>query len=1235
VADAYRAGRREQVPPEFVEGHQAIERTLADILGTKVEIEPESVFEERLRAEESAARERETPATPSTAAPQEPVVPTGEMSFEEAMSVLRAAGVTHYNTWGKGIFAVYRPAGSGYERLVLRTTETGGLKAVGPGFVHAAHLPANARPIEELEQSLAPREPVGEKPEAGTAAAEPVAETEAPREDVLGMPGRAAPPPSGAKRAQGETVQIIQILKAIDDKLGVPLFTGRLLARGALGEYHRREEVIRTKFQTDLPTIAHEVGHHIEKRYGLDVSGEPELIALGAQLYPNMPRVRQAREGFAEFMRLFFTEADGGQSAAPNFYRTFNDILDRPEMHELRDALYEVRGMYQAWFAQPPWERIRGHIVGTAQMQTKRWLTWRERLYTKIYDAGFPLLKFVQEAFGAGPWQRWRRWGAYPEDLESVEENPYILYHLAAGRFGRIERFLLHEASSPDFQEFMPGLRKILEPVREYCGDPTSKDPAKNVGLFETYLVAKRAVELHAFEKETGMSDADARATVAKLEREHPEFVEAARKLYDYLDMILDHLVDSGVCDEATATILRDMYRSYVPFHRYFEQEAPVGREGTGARMANLPAAPGRMKGSTRLIINPLESIYRNTIYLLDLAERNRIGRAMIQLAGKAEGLGRLIHKVPMPVQPTEVELGRLKKVFEDAGVELPPDLLNKVVTIFTPAGRIFGKAAREGIVYVWENGQPVAYQLHPDLYACVMALDSQSAKTLSDILGRPFTQLLRAGAVLNPEFIQRNPLRDIWHAMVSFGAHPLQFIEGLAHAVRKDDVFLRFVHAGGAQSAFINMDRAYARTSLSEMLGKEGLAAKAKEVALSPIRFLEALSETLELATRLGQFARVEREALRKGLSPREAALRGAYAGRIVTVDFGRRGSSEFVREWNKLTAFFNASLQGPAQTLEQFRRNPAAFVLRGLVFVTIPSVILYLLNHDKPEYQRLDEYYKDMYWIHVADDGTIYRIPKPFEVGFIFGTVPERLLRAWYEHDPAAFREFAKNAAEVLAPSIVPTFLVPWLEALANRSFFTGIPIIPEREKRVKPSERYDVYTSTTARLLGKVFNVSPRYVEHFVRGYTGGLGMHFLRFLDWLAEQSGAVETVPRPAPRAALEQVPFVSGFVVPQHLARTGLDRFYDLLNQEEQKYATYRIKLERGERPAPEERPNMPLLSTLRRTERTLAELRKQRRRIEMSKDMTPEEKRRRLEDLDRRMEALAERVLRLAPTGR
>ena len=219
-----------------------------------------------------------------------------------------------------------------------------------------------------------------------------------------------------------------------------------------------------------------------------------------------------------------------------------------------------------------------------------------------------------------------------------------------------------------------------------------------------------------------------------------------------------------------------------------------------------------------------------------------------------------------------------------------------------------------------------------------------------------------------------------------SYGYKPHEFVRGLFHIFKKDDLYWKFHASGAAHGAMVSLDRDYLQGALRGIL-QTSAKDKAKSLFKSPLELLRALSEYGEMATRLGEFEKGIKTEAKTGKGVRMAAL----SARDVTLDFARWGYAGKVP--NRIIAFFNSSVQGLDKMARSFTGNPKRSLLRCLLYITLPSVILYLLNRDDERYQELPQWEKDLFWI-IPTPKHVFRIPKPFELGVIFGTLPERIL-------------------------------------------------------------------------------------------------------------------------------------------------------------------------------------------------------------------------------------------------
>jgi len=177
-----------------------------------------------------------------------------------------------------------------------------------------------------------------------------------------------------------------------------------------------------------------------------------------------------------------------------------------------------------------------------------------------------------------------------------------------------------------------------------------------------------------------------------------------------------------------------------------------------------------------------------------------------------------------------------------------------------------------------------------------------------------------------------------------------------------------------------------------------------------------------------------------------------------------------------------------------------------------------------------------------------------------------------------------------------IPPVFLVP-MEQWANKVQFTGRPIVADYSDKLEPFLQYGPYTTETAKLIGKTFNLSPARIEHGVRGLTGTLGMYALMGSDQIVRNT---VDLPEP-PTTRWTEKPGVRAFFSrqPNDWSRP-VGEFYEALDAAQTRVQSLR-KLESLS--AEEE-------------EGPLGEIRKDLKRVRTSKDLLPEEKQAEIEAL-------------------
>jgi hypothetical protein len=909
-----------------------------------------------------------------------------------------------------------------------------------------------------------------------------------------------------------EVVKRSEIEKFIADTLDIPVAQGKFRQK-ALGIFKIKPEVIRLKQTKDLDTLFHEVGHFLDKKFKLASSQfDNELQALGQITSRASYTKDQIRdEGVAEFMRHYMVDPQQAQQKAPNFYRAFESIVSQDK--NITDMIGTVQTAVKNYIAQAPETRILSNIsVGG---KTQKAPVTLGKLYAKTIDELDPLKRAVDEITGGAK--------------IAASDNPYELAWLNRGWQGKAETFLKYGTIDENFNKIGKSFEEILKPI------------TKNLDEFREYSVAKRAEELAKRGIETGLNADDVTATIAKFNNKG--YDKVLKELVTYQDNVLNQLVNTGILDKDSVKAMRKLNENYIPFYRVIEG----ARGGTGkGLLAKNPVKS--IKGSTRDVVDPLESIIKNTYVITQMAERNRVGKALVELAEKYDGAGKLLDKVPSKMIGQSFQLQDIKKALADAGADVENIDLEKVASIFRPAGY----RGKDKVITVFRDGKPEYFEVFDeDLYRAMLALDKETSNTLVKLLSFP-AKLLRAGATLTPEFALRNPVRDAFTAFVNskYGFVPgVDTARGLFHAIKKDDLYYKWLSSGGANGALVSLDRDYLQGNLRKLL-QTSMKDKTLNIIKNPVEVARAFSEFTEQATRLGEFAK----GIKKEGMTAEGLRKAALASRDVSLDFARVGTA--TKPANQMIAFLNAQLQGMDKMVRIFKENPVKSTTKAVTGITLPSVLLYQLNKDDPRYQELPQWQKDLFWI-IPTEKVLYRIPKPFELGILFGTLPERIMQWIDTNDPNAFEGLGERALDGFAPEFLPTAFKPIIEAIANYSFFTGRPIVSQSDQNIEPYAQYDAYTSDTAMLLGSLLNASPKKIDNTIKGFGGGLARYGTDILDSLLQTSGAVEK--NVMPKEDFTTWPGIKGFTTrPYTGGSDSLDKFYNELGAMEKQYNTER-----------------------------------------------------------------------------
>jgi hypothetical protein len=145
-----------------------------------------------------------------------------------------------------------------------------------------------------------------------------------------------------------------------------------------------------------------------------------------------------------------------------------------------------------------------------------------------------------------------------------------------------------------------------------------------------------------------------------------------------------------------------------------------------------------------------------------------------------------------------------------------------------------------------------------------------------------------------------------------------------------------------------------------------------------------------------------------------------------------------------------------------------------------------------------------------------------------------------------------------------VLPTAIKPILENTTNLNFFRQRPIVSMGQQRFIPSEQSSKYDTETAKLLGRLTNVSPSKIENLVSGYFGGSGRYVLQGGDLVLKMVDKFTGIDRGAKRPVeLSDIPLIKGFVSRENQSESVND-FYENKNKVDKLYATYKKFIKDG-----------------------------------------------------------------------
>ncbi|MFM5474980.1 LPD38 domain-containing protein [Aeromonas veronii] len=785
---------------------------------------------------------------------------------------------------------------------------------------------------------------------------------------------------------------------------------------------------------------------------------------------------------------------------------------------------------------------------------------------TEVLDALAPI-KYAEDAAG----------------ITDAADSGYVAARMATGAASTMQATMLY------------GLPEWKDGVIQRKAGTGEKDAL--LGIFSDlgadlhnwlgWMAGHRAELLMAQGRENLLDANDIAALKGQGKGKEAKFLDAKARWNRLNAATLDLAQEAGLFTaEARAEFENEWY---IPFFRESDDGdviAPFKPKG----IANQNAGIKKLKGGEANTNDLLENIFTSTSKLIDASMKNMAAQKTVwNLADTG-----LIEVIPKPNKMDYQALANGKD-------------------------RIMLKLEGEEYMLRVED---------PDLYRAMTFFDRKPFGKMT-MMASSAKRILTAGVTASPEFMLRNFLRDSlssW-AISKDGFKPvIDSIKGVKKTLAMDGSTIDVMFSGASfLGGYVNgNDPTAMADTVRKSLRRKGMtpeqiaryektiirnAAHAKGVVADAWEKYSRYGEALENANREAVYA----AAIKAGKSHAQAAFESKDL-----MDFSMLGAARAIQGASLVLPFFNARLQGLGKLSRELRDNPREIAKRAGM-ITAMSLGLLAANWDDERYEELPDWDKDANWHFFVGDQH-FRIPKPFEIGVMFGTIPERMVRAMGDKDTGA--QFGKAVARAIGDTFAlnptPQIIKPLVEAAFNYDTFRGGPIDSPQDLAVKAEARYNEQTSLLMRELGELSGFSPKQLEHLVIGYTGTIGGYVMATADGLIRAF-------RPGESASwrADEIPLVKAVYRGTGPAKSTqhMEEFYRMLSEVNQLKRTvdqYRSEgLDDKANELLEEQGG--ILKARRSLSRTQQQVRVVRNKIELiqrDRTMNAEEKRKRIDEL-------------------
>ena len=989
------------------------------------------------------------------------------------------------------------------------------------------------------------------------------------------------------KSGEGQSRSLSDLRKFTESKLKLTVAEKEMFLRSALGEFMTKSENVHVRQTNDLPVLAHEAGHAMDKRFSLLKKADPVVRSeLERNLSPAMkqayPAQLHAVEGLAEFFRETMLNADAAAKTYPAMTQYLQTAVDAKTWQNLQEVFTEAN----RYFGSDALTRYGLAFNPTTTETSKLEALKNKDTYTQAKE--WWLTHITDDLYGA-------------KKVADLTGSRDIEFAVRATRNAQSQaaQCVLQGVTDVNGQKTGGSLVEAMK-----AGNLNFDDQAHRAAL-NTYLGIQHALEDQArgvqiFADPTLESAATMRSALDSLEAQYPGIQDAAKATVRFVKNVRDTwLVGTGLISKEQADTWDREAPNYVPMNRFFENDTKVsgkkkGKSGDGQVVH-------KQYGSARDVNPILDNIISFTNNAVQAGRLNRARAMIFQSIHNTEGLGWLADLAPKQTKVETLKTDQAAaKLTKDAIAEVASrgytiaaneveDILQAALpSVLTRTTRV----ARKGGDYVsyFKDGKEVSYHVHDKtLFAALEAMKPENIGPVARFIAKMNRKFTSFVTTMNPAFnIASNPARDLQTAMMTQDSIS-EFGGLLAEVARNTKPFWNEMFTGSGSDQ--TMREYFALGGWGEGVSGNTNAVfdsskdaptvqKLKQAKRKAGEAWEGFSGGIEQYLRANEYV-LSRKA---GMSAEEALFRAAN----ITTDFSRGGV--WSKKINRVVPFFNAGLQGLTKEyryltgldrkagedrVKTSAKRLTHFALASIVLGSLEALAGTGFDPDDKEakeaYSRLSTYQKNNSYCIYIGNGKFFTVRKPRELGILTSLTARLVEEELYDNENALY-DFAGYSMDQLLPKIVDSlYLVPggmgstdggnqffgaavnslgWigspLGAILNIDY-RGNPIVPANLEGVEAWQQYNDKTSKLAKAAGKALGWSPMKIDYALKS---------LGFVQTVQQNLFPVNSSQAANP-LSLEGLSTTLGFTKDSVYSQDITNRFYDARSAITTKAKTY------------------------------------------------------------------------------